>query len=143
MTTTHPRKIYKQPPFPEQEQSPPGNEEEMRPPVDHGESTYKGAGWLKRQHALITGADSGIGRAVAVAFAREGADIAIGYLSEERDARETDRLVTKAGGKAVLLRGDIGEPSVPSAIARKAVDAFGTIDILVNNAAFQRTYQKF
>lgn len=83
-------------------------------------------------------ADSGIGRAVALAFAREGADVAISYLSEETDARETERLLTEAGPKAVLLPGDIGEQSVSEAVARKAIDAFGTIDILVNIAAFQR-----
>ena len=99
-------------------------------------------GRLKGRHALITGADSGIGRAVALAFAREGADIAISYLSEETDARETERLVTEAGRKALLLPGDIGEHSVCEDVARKAMHTFGTIDILVNNAAFQRTYEK-
>ena len=103
----------------------------------------QGTGRLKDRRALITGADSGIGRAVALAFAREGADVAISYLSEEGDARETERLVAEAGRKAILLPGDIGEPSVPKAVARKAIEAFGTIDILVNNAAFQRTYDKF
>jgi NAD(P)-dependent dehydrogenase (short-subunit alcohol dehydrogenase family) len=115
----------------------------MSPQSDHGESSYEGTGRLKGRRALITGADSGIGRAVPLAFAREGADVGISYLSEERDARETERLVTKAGRKAILLPGDIGERSVAEAIARKAVDAFGTMDILVNNAAFQRTYEKF
>jgi NAD(P)-dependent dehydrogenase (short-subunit alcohol dehydrogenase family) len=114
----------------------------MNPRADHGESSYKGAGRLKGRHALITGADSGIGRAVALAFAREGADVAISYLSEETDARETERLVTDAGRKAVLLPGNIGEPRGSAAVVRKAIEAFGTIDILVNNAAFQRTYEK-
>ena len=115
----------------------------MNPQVDHGESSYKGTGQLTGRCALITGADSGIGRAVALAFAREGADVAISYLSEDTDARETKRLVTQAGRKAVLLPGDIAEQGVCSTIARKAVDALGTIDILVNNAAFQRSYDKF
>jgi len=115
----------------------------MTPKADHGESSYKGTGRLKGRHALITGADSGIGRAVALAFAREGADVAISYLDEETDARETERLVIEAGCKAVLLPGDIGERRVSEAVARKALEAFGTIDILVNNAAFQRTYDKF
>ena len=115
----------------------------MRPKADHGEATYEGTGRLDGRRALITGADSGIGRAVALAFAREGADVAISYLSEETDARETERLVTEAGRKAVLLPGDIGEFTVCEAVARKAVDAFGTIDLLVNNAAFQRDYEKF
>jgi NAD(P)-dependent dehydrogenase (short-subunit alcohol dehydrogenase family) len=143
MSTKDPREIYKQPPYSEKKQPPPGSEEEMSPKVDHGESSYKGVGRLKGRHALITGADSGIGRAVALAFAREGADIAISYLSEETDARETERLVTEAGRKAVLLPGDIGEHPVSEAVVRKAIDAFGTIDILVNNAAFQRTHEKF
>jgi NAD(P)-dependent dehydrogenase (short-subunit alcohol dehydrogenase family) len=143
MTTKDPRKTHPQPPYSDKEQSPPGNEEEMSPRVDHGESSYKGADLLRGRHALITGADSGIGRAVALAFAREGADVAISYLSEEKDARETERLVTEAGRRAVLLPGDIGKASVTAEVARKAIEAFGTIDILVNNAAFQRTYEKF
>jgi NAD(P)-dependent dehydrogenase (short-subunit alcohol dehydrogenase family) len=115
----------------------------MTPQADHGESSYKGTGRLEGRHALITGADSGIGRAVAIAFAREGADVAISYLSEETDARETERLVTEAGRKAVLLPGDIGQRTVSETVARKAIDALGSIDLLVNNAAFQRTYEKF
>ena len=143
MSTEDPRKIYKQPPYSEKRQPPPGSEEEMSPRADHGESSYKGTGRLKDCSALVTGADSGIGRAVALAFAREGADVAISYLSEDKDAQETERLVTEAGRKAVLLPGDIGERFVPQAVARKAVDALGTIDILVNNAAFQRSHEKF
>ncbi len=143
MSTQDPREIYQQPPYSEKQQPPPGSDKEMSPKADHGESSYKGTDRLKGRHALITGADSGIGRAVALAFAREGADVAISYLSEEADARETERLVTEAGRKAVLLPGDIGEHSVSEAVTRKAIDAFGTIDILVNNAAFQRTYERF
>ena len=115
----------------------------MRPQADHGEASYQGTGRLDGRRALITGADSGIGRAVAIAFAREGADVAISYLSEDTDARETERLVTEAGRKAELLPGNIGESTVCEAVARKAIDAFGAVDILVNNAAFQRTYEKF
>jgi len=115
----------------------------MSPRVDHGELSYEGTGRLEGRHALITGADSGIGRAVALAFAREGADVAISYLSEEKDARETERLVIEAWRQAILLPGDIGEPSGSKAVAQKAIDGFGTIDILVNNAAFHRTYAKF
>jgi NAD(P)-dependent dehydrogenase (short-subunit alcohol dehydrogenase family) len=143
MNTEDPRKIHKQPPYSDEQQLPPGSEEEMNPRVDHGESSYKGTGRLKDRRALVTGADSGIGRAVALAFAREGADVAISYLSEDRDAQETERLVTEAGRKAVLLPGDIAEPSVVRDVARKAVTAFGTINILVNNAAYQRAYEKF
>jgi NAD(P)-dependent dehydrogenase (short-subunit alcohol dehydrogenase family) len=115
----------------------------MSPKADHGESSYKGTGRLEGRHALITGADSGIGRAVALAFAREGADVAISYLSEEKDARETEGLVTEAGRKAILLPGDIGDPAESKAVAQKAIEEFGRIDILVNNAAFQRTYENF
>lgn len=142
MNTKDPRKIYNRPPYSDEQQPPPGNEEEMSPRVDHGESSYQGTGRLKDRRALVTGADSGIGRAVALAFAREGADVAISYLSEDRDAKETQRLVTEAGRRAVLLPGDIAEPSVVRDVARKAVDAFGTINILVNNAAYQRSYEK-
>jgi NAD(P)-dependent dehydrogenase (short-subunit alcohol dehydrogenase family) len=143
MKTEDPREVYEKPPYSARQQPPPGEEGEMSPQVDHGESTYRGSGRLNRRRALITGADSGIGRAVALAFAREGADVAISYLSEDTDARETERLVLQAGRKAVLLPGDIGEPAVSAAVARTAIDAFGAIDILVNNAAFQRTYDKF
>src|ERR1700676_3442814 len=142
-STKDPRKLYKQPPYSGEKQAPPGSDEEMNPKADHGESSYEGTGRLEGRHALITGADSGIGRAVALAFAREGADVAISYLSEERDAQETERLVTEAGRKALLLPGDIGEPSESKAVAQKAIEAFGRIDILVNNAAFQRTYENF
>ena len=143
MSTEDPREIYRRPPYSDEQQPPPGSEEKMSPQADHGESSYQGTGRLKGRTALVTGADSGIGRAVALAFAREGADVAISYLSEDRDAKETERLVTEAGRKAILLPGDIGERFVPQAVARKAVDAFGTVDILVNNAAFQRTYENF
>src|ERR1700733_7167956 len=141
--TKDPRKLYPQPPYSGKQQTPPGNEEEMAPKADHGESSYKGTGRLEGRHALITGADSGIGRAVALAFAREGADVAISYLSEHQDAKETERLVTEAGRKAVLIPGDIGERSVTKEVAQKAIDAFGNIDILVNNAAFQRSHDEF
>jgi NAD(P)-dependent dehydrogenase (short-subunit alcohol dehydrogenase family) len=115
----------------------------MSPKVDHGESSYQGSERLKGRRALVTGADSGIGRAVALAFAREGADVALSFLSEKEDAKETERLVLEAGRKAILLAGDLDEPSVPKAVARQAVDSLGAIDILVNNAAFQRTHEKF
>src|SRR6201982_1410254 len=143
MSTEDPREIYKRPPYSDQQQPPPGSEEKMSPRADHGESSYQGTGRLKGRTALVTGADSGIGRAVALAFAREGADVAISYLSEDRDAKETERLVTEAGRKAILLPGDIGERSVSAAVARKALDALGGVDILVNNAAFQRSYDNF
>ncbi|GAT33344.1 hypothetical protein TSACC_21759 [Terrimicrobium sacchariphilum] len=115
----------------------------MVPESDHGEATYQGRGLLTGRKALVTGADSGIGRAVALAFAREGADVAIGYHSEDGDAEETKRLVTAEGRRAVLLRGDLGDPAVCEHIAAKAVEELGTIDLLVNNAAYQRNYGAF
>ena len=123
---------------PAQQQTPPGTEARLRPQADHGEKSYKGAGKLTGRAAVITGADSGIGRAVAIAFAREGADVLISYLSEHDDAKETARWVEEAGRKAVLVAGDIQDPAHCRAIIRKAVDSFGRLDILVNNAAFQR-----
>lgn len=115
----------------------------MQPTADHGEESYQGHRRLKGRRALITGADSGIGRAVAIAFAREGADVAIAYLEEEDDAHETERLVKEAGTKALLLPGDTASASVCEKIVRQTQEAFGGIDILVNNAAYQRTYEKF
>jgi NAD(P)-dependent dehydrogenase (short-subunit alcohol dehydrogenase family) len=124
---------------PEQQQSPPGVEAEMRPQADHGEQSYRGSNKLAGKAAVITGGDSGIGRAVAIAFAREGADVLIAYLNEHEDARETARWVEEAGRKCVLAPGDIGEAEHCRSIIRKAVQAFGRIDILVNNAAYQLT----
>lgn len=138
-----PRTKYEQPPFSQKKIDPPGHESEMNPSADHGEKSYQGNHLLEGKRALITGADSGIGRAVALAFAREGADVGIGYLNEEADAKETERLVTEAGRRAVLLPGDIGVSSVCRQIAKTALDELGGVDILVNNAAFQRTYKKF
>lgn len=109
----------------------------------HGENSYEGSGLLEGRRALITGGDSGIGRAVAIAFAREGADVAISYLSEHDDAEETRRLIIEAGRKAVLIPGDIGKRAVCDKVARETVKKLGGVDILVNNAAFQRTYDNF
>ncbi len=115
----------------------------MEPRSDHGESTYQGHGLLAGRKAFVTGADSGIGRAVALAFAREGADVAVGYHSEDADAEETGRLISEAGSKAVLLRGDLAEPEICEKLARAAVEELGGIDLLVNNAAYQRNYGAF
>ncbi len=112
----------------------------MHPTSDHGETSYKGNGLLQGVRALITGADSGIGRAVAIAFAREGADVAISYLSEHEDAHVTEQLVIDAGRTAVLLPGDLDSKQVCEEVAQAAVSRLGGIDILVNNAAFQRTF---
>ena len=120
-----------------QQQTPPGTTGDMHPKPDHGEESYRGCDKLKGKVAVITGGDSGIGRAVAIAFAREGADILISYLDEEDDAQETRRWVERAGRKCVLMAGDIQNPAHCRAIIQKAVDAFGRLDILVNNAAYQ------
>ena len=130
---------YPKPPFPDQPQSMPGATARMDPVPDHGETTYRGHGRLAGKRALITGADSGIGRAVAIAFAREGADVAIAYLDEHEDARDTARLVEEAGRKSLLLPGDLSEPATCRSIVEKTAEAFGGIDILVNNAAHQST----
>ncbi|MBN8872310.1 MAG: SDR family oxidoreductase [Rhodospirillales bacterium] len=129
------------PPFREQSQSQvPGRTSQMDPKPDHGETSYKGAGKLAGKVAIITGGDSGIGRAVAIAFAREGADLLISYLDEHDDAEETARWVKEAGRKVELVPGDIADPAQCRAIVQKAVDAFGRLDVLVNNAAFQMSH---
>jgi NAD(P)-dependent dehydrogenase (short-subunit alcohol dehydrogenase family) len=128
---------YDQPPFSEQGQEVPGTEGQMQTKADHGEESYKGSGKLTEKKAIITGADSGIGRAVAIAFAREGADVMISYLNEDEDAKETARLVEEAGRKAVLYPGDITDEEHCRQMISRAVEEFGQIDILVNNAAFQ------
>ncbi|UOK71303.1 glucose 1-dehydrogenase [Ancylobacter polymorphus] len=131
----HPR-----PPFREQQQPMPGRTEAMSPRPDHGEESYKGSGRLEGMKALITGADSGIGRAVALAYAREGADVLISYLDEHEDAEATAALVREAGRQAVLVPGDIQHAQHCRALVDKAVEAFGRVDILVNNAAHQATF---
>ena len=141
-TQQDPRTQYQQPQYPEQDQMDqhPGTEGEMQPKPDHGEETYRGSGRLTGKKAIITGGDSGIGKAAALAFAREGADVLISYLSEEEaDAQETVELVEAAGRKAVKMPGDIQDEAQCQAIIQKAVDEFGGIDVLVNNAAHQMT----
>jgi hypothetical protein len=129
------------PPFPEQQQQPPGLETQMQPKADHGEQSYRGSGRLTGKAAIITGGDSGIGRAVALAFAREGADVLISYLNEEPDAQETVRVVQEAGRKAIAMAGDIGQEGHCQQIVGRALQEFGRLDVLVNNAAFQMTHQ--
>src|ERR1700709_860316 len=131
---------YPTPPYPEQHQSPPGKTNQMQPVPDHGEHSYTGNGRPAGKVALITGADSGIGKAVAIALAREGADILISYLSEGEDAADTKTWVEEAGQRAVVIPGDIKSEDHCNDLVRRAVDELGRIDILVNNAAFQRTY---
>lgn len=136
-TQQDPQERYPKPPYPAEKQDVPGTEDELQPKADHGEESYRGSGKLEGKKAIITGGDSGIGRAVAIAFAREGADVLISYLSEENDAKETAKWVKEAGKKAVLVSGDISEEAHCKKIIDKAVAEFGQIDILVNNAAFQ------
>ncbi|MDQ3855649.1 MAG: SDR family oxidoreductase [Chloroflexota bacterium] len=140
-TPQDPTQQHEQPPFPEQPQEMPGLESEMQPQPDYGEQTYKGFGRLGGKAAIVTGGDSGIGRAVALAFAREGADVLISYLNEEPDAQETLRVVQEAGRKGVAVPGDIGDEAHCQQIVQRAVQEFGKLDILVNNAAFQMSHQ--
>jgi NAD(P)-dependent dehydrogenase (short-subunit alcohol dehydrogenase family) len=126
---------------PAQQQQPPGTQAKMTPVPDCGEESYKGTGQLKGKVAVITGADSGIGRAVAIAYAREGADVLISYLSEDTDAKDTARYVEQAGQKAVLVKGDLSDAQHCRDIIATAVDQLGGVDILVNNAAYQMTHE--
>jgi len=135
-----PTKQYPPPPQPPQRQEIPGYTDEMMPVPDHGEKSYQGHGRLRDRAALVTGADSGIGRAVAIAFAREGADVLISYLEEHEDAKETARWVEEAGRKAVVVPGDIQDEAHCRSLVDRAVEEFGAIDILVNNAAHQSTF---
>ncbi|HEX3845204.1 MAG TPA: SDR family oxidoreductase [Steroidobacteraceae bacterium] len=131
---------HPQPPFPKQTQPPPGMTNQLDPVPDHGERSYKGSGRLAGKRALITGGDSGIGRAVALAFAREGADLAIAYLNEDADAEETKRLVEGAERRALLIRGDLQSAEHCRNVVESTVREFGGLDILVNNAAHQATF---
>ena len=131
---------FPRPPFPVQQQPIPGATNSMNPRPDHGEESYRGSGRLKDKKVLITGGDSGIGRAVALAFAREGADLLIAYLSEDNDAAETRRLVEAEGRKCLLKPGDIGKAAHCRALVAYAVQEFGRIDVLVNNAAHQMSF---
>ena len=140
---TDPTHAEPTPPFPEQSQEPPGHEADMDPLADHGEESYVGHGRLTDKVALITGADSGIGRAVAIAFAREGADLLCSYWKEDEDAAETHRLVDEAGRRCLTVPGDIGDREHCRALVERAVDELGGIDVLVNNAAFQMAYESF
>lgn len=139
----NPHERYPRPPFPKQEQAVPGTEDQMQPAADHGEDSYVGTGKLTGKKAIITGGDSGIGRAVAIAFAREGADVLISYLAdiEDKDAESTAEYVRNAGRRAELIKGDIRSEAHCKEIVDKAVEAFGQIDILVNNAAYQMARQ--
>jgi len=136
MTSQHP-----EPPFPKQKQPMPGLTAKMKPIPDHGEESYQGSGRLKGKKAVITDGDSGIGRAVAIAYAREGADVLISYLDEHEDAEVTKKLVEGAGQKAVLMPGDIQEAAHCRKIIEKALSKLGGLDLLVNNAAHQASFK--
>ena len=143
MTTTKPpqdpKTAYPEPPFPKQQQEPPGTEAELEPRADHGEESYRGSGRLTDRVAIITGGDSGIGKAVAIAFAREGADVVVNYLGgeEETDAQDTVRWVEKAGRRALAVPGDLQDEPFCRSLVERAADELGNLDILVNNAAWQ------
>ena len=139
-----PREAGPKPPYPEQSQETPGTEAAMRPRPDHGEESYRGSGKLSGRVALITGGDSGIGRAVALAYAREGADVALSYLpEEEQDAVESAAWVEKAGRRALRIAGDIQDAAHCRELVERTVRELGRIDILVNNAAYQKAYDEF
>ena len=141
-TIQDPTTRYPQPPFPRQPQDAPGSVHAMTPAPDHGEASYKGSGRLNGRRALITGGDSGIGRAVAIAFAREGADVAINYLpSEEKDAQEVIKLIRDAGRTALALPGDITSEAFCTQLVQQAAEGLGGLDILVNNAGKQTAQQ--
>ncbi|MDX5402393.1 MAG: SDR family oxidoreductase [Rhodobacterales bacterium] len=134
------RPSYPRPPFPEQTQTLPGSFAEMEPRPDHGETSWKGAGRLDGHVALITGGDSGIGRAVAIAYAREGADVAISYLDENEDAKDTAQVIRDSGRRCLLLPGDVSDPEHCRAIVARVAEELGQLDILVNNAAHQQSF---
>ena len=140
LTMQDPRTQYPRPPFPRQPQPAPGLVQEMDPRPDHGETSYQGSGKLAGRNALVTGGDSGIGRAAAIAFAREGADVAIAYLpDEEADAREVVELIEKEGRTAVALPGDVTDENWCRQMVAEAVSGLGGLDILVVNAGRQQT----
>lgn len=139
-----PRSQYAQPPYGEQQQDHPGSGQEMSPIPDHGEKTYRGSGRLTDTKAVITGADSGIGRATAIAFAREGADVVLSYLPEEEtEARQVVGLIEDAGRRALAVPGDVSQESYCRYLIEQAAAEFGRIDVLVSNAAYQMAVEGF
>lgn len=143
ITEIDPKQRGEKPPFPEPRQDTPGSEQDMRTKPDHGEQSYRGLDRLHDKVALITGGDSGIGKAVAIAYAREGADVAISYLPEEADdARETIEWVKKAGRRAIPMPGDLTDERYCRDLVERTVRELGHLDILVNNAAYQMTHEK-
>lgn len=141
-TMQDPTKQYPQPTFPEQSQPAPGLDAGMAPKADHGETTYRGTGRLTGRKAVVTGADSGIGRAVAIAYAREGADVLLSYLPEEEpDAQEVVKLIEEAGRRAVAMPGDLKDEAYCTELVSRAVQELGGLDILVNNAGKQQVVE--
>lgn len=140
----NPKNLYPTPPFPKQDQDPPGRTSPMDPQPDHGEDTYKGSQLLENKIAVITGGDSGIGKATAIAMAREGAHVVIAYKDEveDEDANDTLMWIEKTGNQGVLFRGDLSREETCKHLIDQTVHTFGRIDILVNNAAYQMTYQR-
>jgi NAD(P)-dependent dehydrogenase (short-subunit alcohol dehydrogenase family) len=136
-----PRESGEKPPYPDQPQEVPGTESEMSPKPDFGEESYRGHARLEGKAALITGGDSGIGRAVALAFAREGADVLISYLNEESDAQETARAIEAAGRRCLTVAGDISDEEHCRQLVNRAIEEFGRLDVLVNNAAYQMSHE--
>jgi NAD(P)-dependent dehydrogenase (short-subunit alcohol dehydrogenase family) len=137
----NPKSKYSSSVPPQQQKTTPGDEGQMKPKPDHGEKSYHGSGKLKDRVAVITGGDSGIGKAVAIAFAREGADVVISYLNEDQDAQDTSKWVQEAGRKSRLISGDISQEQQCIKIVDQTIEEFGRLDILVNNAAYQMTYE--
>ena len=136
-------RAYPEPPFPEQHQAKPGIEARLEPPPMYDAPFYRGSGKLEGKVALITGADSGIGRSVAVLFAREGADVAIAHLDEAEDADATRQAVEREGRRAVVLQGDVGDPLFAAEAVERTISDLGALDVLVNNAAFQEHVEDF
>jgi NAD(P)-dependent dehydrogenase (short-subunit alcohol dehydrogenase family) len=136
----HPQRKGDKPPFPQKRQPQPGQEKDMNPKPDYGVDSYVGTGKLKDKTAIITGADSGIGRAVALAYAREGADVIINYNQSDDDAKETLQAIESADGKAILFKADIRDEVQCQNMVDRALQEFGKVDILINNAAFQESH---
>ena len=140
---TDPRERFPKPPFPKQQQPSPGSSRDLNPPAEYGETTYTGHGRLEDRAALITGADSGIGRAVALCYAKEGADILFAHLQEESsDAGETVELVEQAGRRAIAIPGDIRSRDFCHKLVDQTFARLGRLDVLVNNAGYQRNCEK-
>jgi NAD(P)-dependent dehydrogenase (short-subunit alcohol dehydrogenase family) len=137
----NPQEAGARPEFPQGQQSQPGSEKDMNPQPDYGLESYKGCNKLAGKSAVITGSDSGIGRAIALAYAREGADVIISYKDSDDDAKETQKAVEDSGKKGILFKGDITDENVCHQLIDKAMQAFGKLDILVNNAAYQKYYE--